>query len=330
MTKRKPRAPSKKRKSTAKKSKPSPKPPAKRKSKPAAKPKKLKQKATWGPPIPWEDSADSLAAAMHNLAATHEANFLYEQLEQPMRAACTRASTSGKFDVAAFRKEAAPIVEALVEQGNITGLTAYDIEELLGAFRVVHADGTLFMRMLPLAEQILRERAAPSCPTPEDWLKEMIRSAFSNTTRPEWILDDVVRGQLLDGQEETLAAFADKTWQTVEAEVLDKESLDLLGPAGFHYYAPAYMLRALQRWGTYSSGVTWLALAINCDGYDDERNLQRLAMFSDAQVDAVIAFLKWVLARPGFDDEQQERTENSLAEFWTPATRRRARRQFGN
>jgi hypothetical protein len=38
--------------------------------------------------------------------------------------------------------------------------------------------------------------------------------------RPEWILEDVFRSQLLDGQEQTLAAFADTPWQSVDPEVL--------------------------------------------------------------------------------------------------------------
>jgi hypothetical protein len=34
-----------------------------------------------------------------------------------MRAVCVRASAAGKFDLAAFRADAMPIVAALVEQG---------------------------------------------------------------------------------------------------------------------------------------------------------------------------------------------------------------------
>ena len=142
--------------------------------------------------------------------------------------------------------------------------------------------------------------------TPEA-LRRLIIDAFSGVSRPTG-LD--LAPHPCDECDHVRALLSQHAFTSVPDDVLDQlgDSLPLLGPAGLHYYLPAYLLRALR-----DPKFEWLDFLLFHLGpsHSDlsERGdywSERLAVFSVAQRSAVQAFLQWLVGTAEAPDYAEE------------------------
>jgi hypothetical protein len=164
-----------------------------------------------------------------------------------------------------------------------------------------------------------------------DALIQRIESVFPDRPLPEVTLQQAqLADQSMDreiGEEEWEAAGRiDRgvIWKDVRRETLIKcdAALSHTTEEGFVYYIPAYMRLALLQfdsnadpsWESYGSTISHLSGRSNYA-------LGRYKRFNDPQMDAVIAFLKYVCAKEDFEGKM---AKEALARYWdTPEARRR-------
>jgi hypothetical protein len=99
-------------------------------------------------------------------------------------------------------------------------------------------------------------------------------------------------------------------FQAVPDDVLDSlgDSLSFLGPAGLHYYLPAYLLRAIRQpnWAWMEMLVFHLSPSETDLGDRGEYWRERLAVFSPQQRVVIAAFVEWLASSPegtGYEEE---------------------------
>jgi hypothetical protein len=113
-------------------------------------------------------------------------------------------------------------------------------------------------------------------------------------------------------------------WRDVEPALLIAcdAALSHLSEAGFVYYIPAYMRLALNQMASLTD-PPWEVFGSTVAHLEGKNNyaLGRYKRFSDAQIDAVIEFLRQVRAAEGFEGKM---AKDALERYWeTPAARRK-------
>jgi len=158
--------------------------------------------------------------------------------------------------------------------------------------------------------------------------RALIRSAFAKAPKPE-NLRDIAPHECWEC-DRISQNLMPHTFESIPRNVLEyhSDSLPLLGPAGLRYYLPAYLLYALDHPASDIMMFTVFHLTPKneAQGYFEER----FGLFSEAQKQAVAAFLEDVMNYQYYTPHEQE-FERAM-ELWpmrpdpsvqpTPASRR--------
>ena len=113
-------------------------------------------------------------------------------------------------------------------------------------------------------------------------------------------------------------------WTDVEEQTLREcpAALSFLDDEGFVYYVPAFLSAALRQIIAGRLNDDLVSHAVFAVTHtNDNWSLARLKRLTDPQIDAVIAFLRIVRERGGFDGDEARR---ALTNYWeTPESHRR-------
>lgn len=126
--------------------------------------------------------------------------------------------------------------------------------------------------------------------------------------------------------EELRESFGGRHWSDLPADVIryQREALVLLTTEAFRAYLPAYMLLALRSDDPANADVQQYTLFSLAPEERERRHelIGRIASWSAAEIDAVVAYLRAVAADRinGFDDEINE----ALRIVWKPAAAARS------
>lgn len=128
-------------------------------------------------------------------------------------------------------------------------------------------------------------------------LRQKIITAFSDVQYPV----DKIAPHDCDECREVEADFSGKDWKTIESEVLEENqgNMSLMSPKAFHYFLPAYLMRALDKFSVvddllvemtiYAVAPTNQWIAGSKDHYKD-----RFAPFTTSQMESIFDFLELV------------------------------------
>jgi hypothetical protein len=138
-------------------------------------------------------------------------------------------------------------------------------------------------------------------------VEQKIRDAFPSHKYPgDWnIVYDNTSHHL--ECEDIRKAFQGKLWDTIDAEFLlswHQSDLTFMSPRGFRYYLPAYLITALDYEG--ADMIPFNVMSSLTFWEDDnermrEHKKERIALLSDRQHQAVLAFLEFM--RDEYPDE---------------------------
>ena len=107
-------------------------------------------------------------------------------------------------------------------------------------------------------------------------------------------------------------------WQDVpEADIAEYASiLSFLDPVGFRYYLPAYMVWTLKNYeDNDSNSVESLILALEISEPFRAHKMERFALFSRPQSEAVCAFLRFMVENAG-DYTDEDTARQALKQYW--------------
>jgi hypothetical protein len=108
------------------------------------------------------------------------------------------------------------------------------------------------------------------------------------------------------------------SWQSIPDDIvaLENAALNFLSPLAFQFYLPAYMkwsLLNLRASSSFTADATIYALTPSSHFV---HSVARYALFSPAQVRAVVSFLRVMAASP--DSADAEVAEQGLRSYWLP------------
>lgn len=137
---------------------------------------------------------------------------------------------------------------------------------------------------------------ADAAPRRAEDVRDIIKAAFPDAPPPRNVL---ARNANYLEVRELANEFSGKRWQDLDDDfVLEHyDVLPLLSPAGFQYYLPAFMLRAIE-YDTYGlvgpNTVGILSPPLTTAAADMEDFLDRIRPFSSQQGEAIRVFLEYL------------------------------------
>ncbi len=162
-------------------------------------------------------------------------------------------------------------------------------------------------------------------------VKAQIRTAFASAEYPgDWCLRDSNEGEEPFLVERAFKGKAD--WQTLDPAFIDQapdgfaSALSFFSDEAFHFYLPAYMIADLDRRLKRTDPVFHLTHGLDDSSRNERVNPRRygertwfdsvrckFAMFTRAQVEAIVAYLK---LRGGSDGLLRQRIDEALKNYW--------------
>lgn len=149
-------------------------------------------------------------------------------------------------------------------------------------------------------------------------IKKQIEDAFSDTPKP----DDASIGYNPDDWEsaELALAFKGRHWQDITPAELQYHSSSFLSSEGFHYYLPAYLLAALDDYGSLLQ-KTVFGLGPPNESSPRAKDvwawqLERFERLSSAQKRAVRVFLEYARDECTSDFIQGDAPRLALERYW--------------
>ena len=165
-------------------------------------------------------------------------------------------------------------------------------------------------------------------PLPSDrtTIISMVRTAFRSVERGEITLHE---GKVLDdrGTAEELHSARrrddERTWEEVPKSVLSRylDGVAFLDPTSFRYYMAAYMCFVLEDLEELADSlvpdITIYGLLPSDEEQLRDRKMEKFALFTPAQREAVTLFLHFV-ARSDLDHVDTEAAKRALERYWDP------------
>ena len=167
-------------------------------------------------------------------------------------------------------------------------------------------------------------------------LKARVREAFAAAPPPD---RSALRGSN-EGEEPFLLEAEFRSvpdWRQVEVSFIDRapdgfgSALSFFSPEAFRYYLPAYLVADLDEALRQSDPVFHLWHGLDDDTRDKPVNerryggwtwfeaiADRFKLFSEAEVEAIVAYLQYKATR---DDFARPKVEQALTNFWLPRER---------
>jgi len=143
-----------------------------------------------------------------------------------------------------------------------------------------------------------------------------IEAAFRDV-RPPAYTDVLEPGSLDDHENEIKALRGFSSWGSIPDDVIAlwSSALNFLSARAFQFYLPAYMKWSLLNFRknpSFTSDATIYALSPTAKSY--ERRASLYAVFTPAQVRAVVSFLRVMSASPDFADA--DAAGQALRSYW--------------